>query len=77
MLNRNVYSLVVRFSGRKEMVRAAAKKNIIDDARMGFGMLEQQNLQDSIFILFPQLFLCVFISKFKGCLHSKLMKIFH
>ena len=53
MLNRNVYSLVVRFSGRKEMVRAAAKKSIIDDARMGFGMLEQQNLQDSILILFP------------------------
>ena len=52
MLNRNVYSLVVRFSGRKEMVRAAARKSIIDDARMGFGMLEQQNLQDSIFMFF-------------------------
>ena len=52
MLNRNAYSLVVRFAGRKEMVRAAAKKSIIDDARMGFGMLEQQNLQDSIFIYF-------------------------
>ena len=52
MLNRNAYSLVVRFAGRKEMVRAAARKSIIDDARMGFGMLEQQNLQDSIFIYF-------------------------
>ena len=56
MLNRNVYSLVVRFSSRKEMVRAAARKSIIDDARMGFGMLEQQNLQDCIFIFFVILF---------------------
>jgi len=52
MLNRNVYSLVVRFSGRKEMVRAAARKSIIDDARMGFGMLEQQNLQTATRVSF-------------------------
>jgi len=74
MLNRNVYSLVVRFSGRKEMVRAAARKSIIDDARMGFGMLEQQNLQDSIFIFFHNFFCGVF-TKLKDCLKSKLMKI--
>jgi len=38
------------------MVRAtASKKSMIDDARMGFGMLEQQNLQDDIFIFFSYL----------------------
>ena len=63
MLNRNAYSLVVRFAGRKEMVRAAAKKSIIDDARMGFGMLEQQNLQDSIFIYFFRKYLSDFSRK--------------
>ena len=65
MLNRNAYSLVVRFAGRKEMVRAAAKKSIIDDARMGFGMLEQQNLQDSIFMIYHNSFCGVF-TKSKG-----------
>ena len=51
MLNRKVFLLVVRSASRKDMVRATAKKSIVDDARMGFGMLEEQNRQENIFII--------------------------
>ena len=51
MLNRKVSLLVVRSASRKEMLRATAKKSIVDDARMGFGMLEEQNRQENIFII--------------------------
>ena len=51
MLNRKISLLVVRSASRKEMLRATAKKSIVDDARMGFGMLEEQNRQENIFII--------------------------
>ena len=69
MLNRKVSLLVVRSASRKEMLRATAKKSIVDDARMGFGMLEEQNRQENIFIIVGLNFIA-----FWGCYNGLFLK---